>query len=155
MSDAKHSPSLPPLRPWWRSLGESSVSSIITAPIIYFGIIPIVLLDGFTTVYQAACFDDYGLKKVARKDFILLDRHSLPYLNWIERINCDYCAYFNGVIAYAREVGGRTEQHFCPIRNATRRRNPHAEYKLFGAHGDGAAYEKIVEAQLKAHGKTP
>jgi hypothetical protein len=142
---------LAPLRSGWRSLLDSSVWSLITVPIIYFGIIPIVLLDLFTTVYQAACFKDYGLRKVQRKDHILLDRHNLTYLNFIERVNCDYCAYFNGVIAYAREVGGRTEQHFCPIRNATLRKNPHAQYKNFTANGDAAGYEAIVEAQLKRH----
>ena len=140
-----------PLRSAWRSVSESSAWSLVTMPIIYFGIIPIVLLDLFTTIYQAVCFKDYGLKKVRRKDHILLDRHRLPYLNFIERINCDYCAYFNGVIAYAREVGGRTELHFCPIRNATLRKNPHAQYKAFTANGDAAAYEAIVEAQLKRH----
>ena len=125
--------------------------SFVTAPVIYFGIVPIVLLDIFTTVYQTLCFNDYGIKKVARKDYILMDRHNLPYLNFVERLNCDYCSYFNGVIAYAREVGGRTELHFCPIRNATLRKHPHAEYKNFAANGDGPAYEKIVERQLARH----
>jgi hypothetical protein len=138
-----------PLRSGWRSLGESSRVSLLTAPIIYFGLIPIVLLDLFTSVYQAVCFKSYGLKKVARKDFILLDRHRLPYLNFVERFNCDYCAYFNGVIAYAREVGGRTELHFCPIRNAARRREPHGQYKHFSANGDAAAWEAVVVQQLK------
>jgi hypothetical protein len=138
----------PPLRPWWRSLGESSASSLVTAPVIYLGLVPIVLLDLFTTVYQALCFKDYGLQRVARKDYIILDRHKLNYLNLIERFNCDYCAYFNGVIAYAREVAGRTEAHFCPIRNATLRKHPHAEYKHFKAYGDAAGYDKIALEQL-------
>ena len=143
------SPQPPPLRSSWRSLSESSLSSIFTAPLIYLGIIPIVLLDLFTSLFQAVCFKDYGLEKVPRNGYILLDRHNLPYLNLVERINCDYCAYFNGVIAYAREVAGRTEQHFCPIRNAALRRSPHAQYKAFTAFGDGQGYEKIVAGQLK------
>ena len=122
---------------------------MLTAPLIYAGIVPIVLLDVFTTVYQWACFKDYGIERVARGPYIILDRHKLPYLNWVERINCDYCAYFNGVIAYAREVAGRTEKHFCPIHNAARRRAPHEQYAGFPAYGDGPGYEKIVKAQLK------
>ncbi len=29
------------------------------------------------------------------------DRHRLGYLNLIEKLNCDYCAYANGLFAYA------------------------------------------------------
>jgi hypothetical protein len=123
--------------------------SLLTAPLIYLGIIPIVMLDLYTTLYQEACFKSYGLRKVQRNGYILRDRHHLGYLNWVERINCDYCAYFNGVIAYAREVAGRTELHFCPIRNATLRKSPHAQYKAFVAFGDGEAYEKIEDKELK------
>jgi hypothetical protein len=138
-----------PLRNSWHSIGDSSIFSLITAPVIYLGIIPIVLLDIYTTVYQKLCFKDYGLLRVSRRGYILRDRHKLGYLNWIERINCDYCAYFNGVIAYAREVAGRTELHFCPIRNATLRKHPHAQYSSFTAYGDAAAYEKIELKELK------
>jgi hypothetical protein len=105
-------------------------------------------MDLFVTCYQVVCFRDFGLKRVPRAGFILFDRHRLPYLNWIERINCDYCAYFNGVLAYATEVAAHTERHFCPIRNATRRKNPHSCYANFTAYGDGAAYEKIIKGQL-------
>ena len=37
-----------------------------------------------------------------RARYLLLDRGDLPYLNWIERANCDYCGYANGLIAYAQ-----------------------------------------------------
>ena len=141
--------SVPPLRNSWHSIGDSSVFSLITAPVIYLGIVPIVLLDLYTTFYQMLCFKDYGLPKVSRRGYILRDRHRLEYLNWIERINCDYCAYFNGVIAYAREVAGRTELHFCPIRNATLRKGAHDQYKSFSSFGDAEAYEKIELKELK------
>ena len=51
----------------------------------------------------------------------LLDRHTLQYLNAIEKANCTFCTYANGVIAYVREVAARTEQFWCPIKHAQRR----------------------------------
>ena len=143
-----HSPAAP-MRSSWRSLTESSPYGLVTSPIIYSGIVPIVLLDLFATTYQAVCFKSYGLPKVERRRYFIYDRHRLPYLNLIERINCEYCAYFNGVIAYAREVAGRTEQHFCPIRNATQRPAAHDQYKGFEAYGDASGYDKVVRGQLE------
>jgi len=33
-----------------------------------------------------------------------MDRHHLAYLNVIEKLNCEYCGYANGVFAYVREI---------------------------------------------------
>ena len=46
-----------------------------------------------------------------RGQYIVIDRHRLKYLNAIEKLNCVYCGYGNGVIAYARDIAGRTEQY--------------------------------------------
>jgi hypothetical protein len=32
-----------------------------------------------------------------------IDRHRLGYLNVIEKANCVYCSYANGVVAYVRD----------------------------------------------------
>lgn len=34
----------------------------------------------------------------------------------MEKVNCVYCSYFNGLMSYLREIAGRTEQYWCPIR---------------------------------------
>lgn len=39
-----------------------------------------------------------------RGDYIVVDRHHLAYLNVIQKINCVYCGYGNGLIAYARKI---------------------------------------------------
>ena len=57
-----------------------------------------------------------ALKKFPRSDFIAIDRHQLAYLNVIEKVNCAYCGYANGVAAYFREVAARTEEYWCPIK---------------------------------------
>jgi hypothetical protein len=85
-----------------RFLRDSNVPVLLTAPIIWFCVFPIVFLDLAFTIYQAVCFPVYGIPKVRRSDFILFDRHRLAYLNLIEKLNCLYCAYANGVLLTPR-----------------------------------------------------
>lgn len=118
----------------------------LTAPIIYAGIVPFVLLDLFMTVYQAVCFPVYGIAKVKRADYLVFDRHHLAYLNALEKLNCAYCSYVNGLIAYAREISARTEQYWCPIKHARRVIGTHARYALFDDYGDAEGYQaRLVE----------
>jgi hypothetical protein len=93
---------------------------VLTAPVIYAVIVPLVLLDLFVTIYQRVCFPVYGIPKVNRGDYLIFDRHHLAYLNALEKLNCAYCSYANGLIAYVREIAGRTEQYWCPIKHARR-----------------------------------
>ncbi len=124
---------------------EARPLAILTAPVIWSCLIPALLMDGVLSVYQAVCFPVYGIPKVRRGDFIVLDRHNLSYLNFIEKMNCAYCGYFNGVVAYAREIAARTEQHWCPIKHARRVGDIHSRYKYFFDYGDGKRYSKEIE----------
>lgn len=124
---------------------RSRVMAILTAPFIYAVIIPFVLLDLFVSVYQAVCFPVYGIPKARRRDYIAIDRNKLRYLNALEGFNCLYCSYGNGVLAYAVEIAGRTEQHWCPIKHARRVQNVHDRYAHFLPYGDAAAYRKEIE----------
>jgi hypothetical protein len=109
---------------------------ILTAPVIYALIVPLVLLDLFVTIYQVVCFPVYGIPKVRRRDYLVFDRHHLAYLNALEKLNCAYCSYANGLIAYVREIAGRTEQYWCPIKHARRVIGAHPRYALFEDYGD-------------------
>lgn len=93
---------------------------VLTAPVIYGLIVPFALLDLCVTVYQSVCFRAYGIPRVRRADFIRIDRHHLQYLNALQKLNCVYCGYCNGLIAYIAEVAGRTEAYWCPIKHAQR-----------------------------------
>ena len=115
--------------------------TVLTAPVIYALIVPLLLLDIFVTVYQAACFPVYGISKVRRSDYLVFDRHHLSYLNMIEKLNCAYCSYANGLIAYVREIAGRTEQHWCPIKHARRVIGAHPRYAMFEDYGDAEGYK--------------
>lgn len=87
---------------------------ILTTPFIYLLIIPIMLLDACVMLYQAICFPVYGIPKVPRGGFFVFDRAHLAYLNAIEKLNCAYCTYANGVFAYVREIASRTRGILVP-----------------------------------------
>ena len=125
-----------------RFLRESSIPALLTAPVIYGLLIPIALLDLSVTIYQQVCFRVYRIALVDRSAYMVIDRQHLAYLNAIEKLNCMYCGYANGVFAYVREVAGRTEQFWCPIRHAKRVRAPHHHYHEFVPYGDAEGYKK-------------
>ncbi len=121
------------------------IKHILSAPIIWAVIFPTILLDIFVFFYHHICFPIYGIPKVKRSDYIVFDRHYLNYLNIIEKINCAYCSYFNGLIAFVQEIAARTEQFWCPIKHARRISTLHSRYQHFLDYGDASAYRKYKE----------
>lgn len=136
-------------------LAQSSLLTVVTAPVIYSMIVPLMILDLWVTIYQAICFRVYGIAGVRRADYIALDRGRLAYLNWIEALNCLYCGYGNGVIAYAREISSRTEQYWCPIKHAIRITGPHQRYYHFLEFGDAEGYRTRLDSFRAALAQSP
>jgi len=124
----------------WHYLTGARIATVLSAPLIYSLVIPLALLDLWVTIYQQICFRVYGIDLVRRSDHVVIDRHHLAYLNGIEKINCVYCGYGNGVIAYAREIAGRTEAYWCPIKHARRTLDPHDSFASFMEFGDAETY---------------
>lgn len=138
----------------FRYLIKSRPLNVLTAPVIYAGFVPFMLLDLFVSLYQAICFPIYGIPRVKRSEYMLFDREDLPYLNIIEKLNCFYCSYGNGLAAYFREVAARTEQYWCPIKHARRIRSAHSRYPHFFEFGDAESYLKGLERirdEFKSH----
>ncbi len=127
-------------------LKEAEILNILTAPVIWSCLFPAVFMDLVMTFYQAICFPIYGIPKVKRKDYIVVDRHYLSYLNGLEKLNCVYCGYFNGLIGYVQEIAARTEQYWCPIKHARKTRFVHGRYSKFLSYGDGVSYRKNIES---------
>ena len=115
---------------------------LITAPVIYLMFAPILLLDIGVTLYQQICFRAYRIPRVRRGDYLVIDRHQLPYLNAIEKLNCVYCGYSSGVVAYTHEIVARTEQYWCPIKHARRASGAHMRAEGFFEFGDAEAYRQ-------------
>lgn len=133
----------------WRMLIEAPLLYLITAPLVYVVIIPLLLLDLAASVYQWVCFPVYGIPRVRRADYFVYDRSLLPYLNTIERINCLYCSYGNGLLAWVREIVARTEQFWCPIKHARQTELQHRRQALFADYGDGQFYRAELERLRK------
>jgi hypothetical protein len=115
---------------------------LVTAPLIYALIVPLVLLDVAATVFQLVCFPLYKIARVRRSDHLIFDRGRLPYLSVLEKVNCAYCSYANGLISYVREIAGRTEQYWCAIKHARNVPAPHERYRGFARYGDARAFER-------------
>lgn len=130
---------------FFRWLVTNRPQNLITGPIIYSMIVPMVVLDLCVSFYQATCFPIYGITKVRRGDYIVFDRQQLDYLNFIEKFHCTYCAYGNGLIAFVSEIIGRTEEYFCPIKHARKMLGAHSRYARFLAYGEAQDYEAKLE----------
>jgi hypothetical protein len=124
---------------------ESRFFVLLSAPVIWMCIVPIVFTDIIGTLYQSICFPIYGIPKVHRRNYVALDRHHLGYLNFFEKVNCDYCGYVNGILAYFTEIAARTEQHWCPIKHAGCAKCAHSRYGKFVEFGDAKDYREHVE----------
>ena len=126
-------------------LRKSPLATLIVAPAVYVLVVPLALLDLGVYVFQLVCFTAWGMERTNRSDYIIVDRHRLAYLNGIEKLNCAYCGYANGVIAYAREAASRSEQYWCPIKHALRVRTPHQRYRRFVDYGDAQGFRSRLD----------
>lgn len=130
----------------------SLAMNIVAAPFIYAVLGPLAALDFAVSLYQAVCFRIWGIAQVKRAPFMRFDRHKLAYLNFIQRLNCRYCSYANGVLAYASEVASKTEQYWCPVQHETDPPNPHRRYRDFIVYGDPRAFDersKTLRAKVR------
>lgn len=126
-------------------LGEVPLLHFLIAPLIYAMIIPAVLLDIILFVYQQVVFRVFKFKLIKRRDYMHFDHQYLGYLNAIEKLNCFYCSYFNGLMLYASAISGRTELYFCPIKHAKKVVAKHKYYDKFLAYGDEEDYQKKLK----------
>lgn len=138
---------------FFRWLVTNRPQNLITGPIIYSMIVPMVLFDLCISFYQITCFPIYGITKVKRSDYMVFDRHQLGYLNFIEKFHCTYCEYGNGLMGYMSEILARTEEYFCPIKHAHKILGTHKHYNRFLAYGDASDYEAKLEEYRVGLGK--
>lgn len=143
----------PPTPPdTWTTLGKPPLVAL-SSPLIYSLIVPFALADFWVSLYQAVCFPIYRVETVKRSAYFKFDRVNLPYLSALERFNCLYCSYVNGVIGFVREVAARTEQYWCPIKHEATPVDPHERYSGFSAFGDAADFgsrRREMRAELSA-----
>lgn len=130
------------LRPYLR---RSSLLNILTVPFIWGCLLPALLLDLVVSIFHSLCFRIYKIPLVKRREYIVIDRHALTYLNIIEKVNCVYCGYFNGLIGYVQEIAARTEQFWCPIKHARKQASLHSRYRKFLEYGDAGGFRRNLD----------
>jgi hypothetical protein len=118
---------------------SKNIRHLASAPFIW-GVLPaVVALDIAVTIYQSICFKLYNIEVVKKNEYIKFDRHKLKYLNIIQKINCTYCAYVNGLLPFATEVAARTERYWCAIGHDASKEKFYVpqHHKDFAKYGDG------------------
>ena len=139
----------------WTFLKAARPLPLLTAPLTYSVSLPFLLLDAWMTLYQWICFPVYGIARVKRRDYLIIDHQRLAYLNGVEKVHCMYCGYANGLLAYAREIAARTEQYWCPIKHATPIPAPHSRYHFFADYGDAEGYRRELDSLRRALSSEP
>ena len=108
-----------------------------SSPFIYSMIVPVVILHVWTQLYQQISFRLYNIPLIDQSKYIRDQRWKLKYLTWTEKINCLYCGYANGVMAFALKVAAQTEQHWCPIKDKPEAQKEILEHRReFAEYGD-------------------
>jgi len=131
---------------WFRDI---PLLHLLVSPLVYGMLIPAILFDIILFIYQQVVFRIFKFKFIKRSDYILFDRQYLGYLNSIEKLNCLYCSYFNGLMQYASAIAGRTELYFCPIKHAKKVAYQHDFYDEFFSYGHEEKYQEKLEALRK------
>ena len=139
---AKQRENMKNLLSWFR---EIPLLHLLSSPLIYAMIIPAVLFDIILFLYQQVIFRIYKFDFIKRSDYMLFDHQYLGYLNPIEKLNCLYCSYFNGLMLYASAIAGRSELYFCPIKHAKKVVSQHKYYDAFLPYGDEEDYQKKLK----------
>ena len=127
----------------WDSLFSATIREILSIPFIWMMLIPAFILDICLFIYQNTAIRLYKIPLAKRSDYIVFDRWQLAYLNWIQKINCIYCSYFNWLMQYAVEVAWRTEKYWCPIKHIAKKRWTHNWEKYFAEYWDPEEFKKV------------
>jgi len=127
---------------------------LLSAPIIYGMIIPILVLDLTVSLYQSICFRLWKIPQVHRSKHVVIDRHRLGYLKPWQKFNCLYCGYANGVLAYARMIAGETERYWCPVKHEEDISSPHKFYLEFAEFDDPSGWDALHSGGLKDWGNS-
>lgn len=120
-----------------------SVKPYLAGPFVWMLLIPLVALDFFFEIYHHICFPLYGVPLIKRVNYIKIDRYKLEYLTLIEKVECAYCGYANGLLHYCVEIAGASEKFWCGIKHQQQAGfiSP-AHHADFVEYGDKAAFDK-------------
>ena len=118
---------------------------LFTFPFIWTPLFFAILIDISMEIYHHICFPIYGLKKIDRSQYIqITDRAKLDYLSPLDKINCMYCGYANGLFPYLAQICKSTETYWCGIMHDSKypQLKGREHHKDFLPYGDEEALSK-------------
>jgi hypothetical protein len=134
----------------YKAHSDRYIRHLLTFPIIWSMIIPLMLFDLFLEIYHQICFRLYGIDMINRAEYIRIDRQKLAYLTFFDKISCTYCGYANGLLPYAARIAAETEKYWCGIKHAKgEQRYTPQHHKDFLEYGDEEAYRKKCKLEKK------
>jgi len=129
----------------WQWFTETPLLHLLSSPVVYMMVFPAMLLDVMLFIYTKVVSGVFKFNFPPRDEYVVFDRQYLGYLNSMEKLNCMYCSYFNGLMAYASAIAGRTEFYFCPIKHAKKIAYKHEYYDAFLGYGDEERYQEKLK----------
>ncbi len=121
------------------------VKHIVLIPFIWLPLLPLILLHLCIFIYQAVGFRLCGIERVKLRQYLCFDREKLNYLSVVDKINCLYCSYSNGLFSYMQEIGRRTEYYWCGVKHKTYPGNPAFAYQSkFASYGNKKEYNEVL-----------
>jgi hypothetical protein len=67
----------------WKQIRGARLLELLSVPVIYACVVPLLLLDLSVAIYKSICIPMYGIPNVRRSDYLVFDRGRLAYLNAI------------------------------------------------------------------------
>ena len=120
----------------WDTIFGIEFREALSVPFIWWMLIPAFFIDICIFIYQNTAMRLYKIPLAKRSDYIVFDRKELAYLNFMQKLNCIYCSYFNWLMQYIVEVAWRTEKYWCPIKHAKKKAWNHDWEEHFADYGD-------------------
>ena len=115
--------------------------NLLSVPLIYGMAVPMAVYHVFLEIYHQGAFRLYAIPRVPMREYFRFDRHGVAGLGGMQKLQCFYCAYANGLAAYSREIIARTERYWCPMQHREPPADRHGHYDRFLPYGKGEAFE--------------
>jgi hypothetical protein len=128
---------------------NNRINHFLSIPFIFLPAIPFILLDLCVEIYHHIAFPLYGIPFVDRSKYFAFDRFKLSYLNILQKTNCAYCSYANGLLKYITEITAQTEIYWCAIKHEDKNIVYPEHHKDFIEYNDEQAFVKTYKQNIK------
>lgn len=98
---------------------QNFLTKIVLAISAYICFLALLFLGLLIWQFQNVYFRILDIPLIDRKKYVIMDRYKLLKLTFWQKLNCMYCEYANGIVAYAKAVVNQMELYSCAIKHET------------------------------------